>query len=93
LIHQLIFHNDRIVPIEEARLSPSQAGLLNGWGLFTTMRIFQGEAFAYERHWRRLQKDAGRIGSLSHSILPWSGGNWVSFWRPIRWSKARRESI
>jgi branched-chain amino acid aminotransferase len=61
LIHQLIFHNDRIVPIEETRLSPGQAGLLNGWGLFTTMRIFQGEAFAFERHWRRLEKDAGRI--------------------------------
>jgi branched-chain amino acid aminotransferase len=61
LIHQLIFHNDRIVPIEEARLSPGQAGLLNGWGLFTTMRIFRGEAFAFERHWRRLEKDAGRI--------------------------------
>ena len=61
MIHRLIFHNDRIVPLEEARLSPGQAGLMNGWGLFTTTRIFQGEAFAYERHWRRLEKDAGRI--------------------------------
>lgn len=61
MIHRLIFHNDRILPVEEARFSPGQAGLLNGWGLFTTMRIFQGEAFAYERHWRRLEKDAGRI--------------------------------
>ena len=61
MIHRNIFHNDRIVPIEQARLSPGQAGLLNGWGLFTTMRIFRGEAFAYERHWRRLEKDAGRI--------------------------------
>ena len=34
---------------------------MSGWGLFTTMRIFRGEAFAYERHWRRLEKDAGRI--------------------------------
>ncbi len=25
------------------------------------MRVFQGEPFAYERHWRRLEKDAGRI--------------------------------
>ena len=25
------------------------------------MRIFQGEAFAFERHWRHLEKDAGRI--------------------------------
>jgi branched-chain amino acid aminotransferase len=61
LIHRLIFHNDRIVPVEEVRLSPGQAGLMNGWGLFTTTRIFQGEAFAYERHWRRLEKDAKRI--------------------------------
>ena len=61
MIHRLIFHNDRIVAVDEARLSPGQAGLFNGWGLFTTMRIFQGEAFAFERHWRRLEKDAGRI--------------------------------
>jgi branched-chain amino acid aminotransferase len=61
LIHGHIFHNERIVAVDQARLSPGQAGLLNGWGIFTTMRIFQGEAFAYERHWRRLEKDAGRI--------------------------------
>jgi branched-chain amino acid aminotransferase len=61
LIDRLIFHNDRIVSVDEARLSPGQAGLLNGWGLFTTTRIFHGEAFAYERHWRRLEKDAERI--------------------------------
>lgn len=42
------------------RLSPGQAGLLSGWGLFTTVRIFEGEPFAFERHWRRLQKDAHR---------------------------------
>jgi len=60
VIHRQVFHNDRIVPIEQVRLSPGQAGLMSGWGLFTTLRIFQGEAFAYERHWRRLEKDAGR---------------------------------
>jgi branched-chain amino acid aminotransferase len=57
----MIFHNGRILPVEEARFSPGQAGLTNGWGLFTTMRVFQGEPFAYERHWRRLEKDAGRV--------------------------------
>jgi branched-chain amino acid aminotransferase len=61
LIHRHVFHNDRIVPIEHTRLSPGQGGLLNGWGIFTTMRIFQSEAFAFEHHWRRLEKDAGRI--------------------------------
>jgi branched-chain amino acid aminotransferase len=57
----MIFHNGRILPVEEARFSPGQAGLTNGWGLFTTMRVFHGEPFAYERHWRRLEKDAGRV--------------------------------
>jgi branched-chain amino acid aminotransferase len=60
VIHRYICHNGLIVPVEQARLSPGQAGLLNGWGLFTTMRIFQGEPFAFERHWKRLEKDAGR---------------------------------
>lgn len=66
MIHRHIYHNDRLLPIEKVRLSPGQAGLLNGWGIFTTLRIAQGEAFAYERHWRRLEKDAARI----HLPLP-----------------------
>lgn len=59
MIHRFVFHNDSVQPIEKARWSPGQAGLINGWGLFTTVRIARGEAFAYERHWRRLEKDAG----------------------------------
>src|SRR5713226_9799131 len=60
MIHRFVYHNDRLVPIEQVRLSPGQAGLLNGWGLFTTLRIVEGEAFAFERHWRRIEKDAER---------------------------------
>jgi branched-chain amino acid aminotransferase len=58
VIHPNIFHNDSLLPIEKVRLSPGQAGLICGWGIFTTLRISRGEAFAYERHWRRLEKDA-----------------------------------
>ncbi|MFZ0820733.1 MAG: aminotransferase class IV [Candidatus Acidiferrales bacterium] len=60
MIHRYVFHNDRLLPIEQVRLSPGQAGLLSGWGLFTTLRVAEGELFAYERHWRRLEKDARR---------------------------------
>ena len=60
MIHRFVFHNDQLTPVEEARLSPGQAGLLNGWGLFTTIRIVQGIPFAFERHWKRLQRDAER---------------------------------
>jgi branched-chain amino acid aminotransferase len=61
VIHRNIFHNESLQPIEKTRLSPGQAGLICGWGIFTTMRISRGEAFAYERHWRRLEKDAGIV--------------------------------
>jgi len=58
---RLILHNDRISPLEEARLSPGQVGLLMGWGVFTTLRIYRGIPFAFERHWARLERDAHRL--------------------------------
>jgi branched-chain amino acid aminotransferase len=60
MIHRFVFHNDRLLAVAEVRLSPGQAGLLNGWGLFTTVRIYEGIPFAFERHWKRLQRDAER---------------------------------
>jgi branched-chain amino acid aminotransferase len=68
MIHRTIFHNDRLLPIEQVRLSPGQAGLLNGWGLFTTIRIVEGIPFAFERHWKRLEKDSAR----THCPLPFA---------------------
>ena len=54
MIHRYVSHNDRLASIEDVRLSPGQAGLLSGWGIFTTVRIFEGIPFAFERHWKRL---------------------------------------
>ena len=68
MIHSRIFHNDELLAVEKARLSPGQAGLICGFGLFTTLRIARGEAFAYERHWRRLEKDA----AITHLPLPYT---------------------
>ena len=68
MIHRNVFHNEELKPIEKVRLSPGQAGLICGWGIFTTMRISRGEAFAYERHWRRLEKDAG----ITHIPMPYT---------------------
>jgi branched-chain amino acid aminotransferase len=57
----LIYHNDRIIPLKEARLSPGQMGLLMGWGVFTTLRLYEGVPFAFERHWERMWRDAERL--------------------------------
>jgi len=69
VIHHYVFHNEQLQPVEKCRWSPGQAGLICGWGLFTTVRIVRGEAFAYERHWRRLEKDS----ALIHLPLLYSG--------------------
>ena len=68
MIHPNVFHNESLLPIEKVRLSPGQAGLICGWGIFTTLRICRGEAFAYERHWRRLEKDA----SITRLPMPYT---------------------
>jgi branched-chain amino acid aminotransferase len=60
-MHRFIYHNDRVLPLEEVRLSPGQAGLINGWGIFSTVRVYDGIPFALERHYDRLARDAGRI--------------------------------
>jgi branched-chain amino acid aminotransferase len=60
MIQRFVFHNDRVLPIEQVRLSPGQSGLLCGWGLFTTIRVVEGIPFAFERHWQRLARDAER---------------------------------
>jgi branched-chain amino acid aminotransferase len=68
MIHRNVFHNQRLLPVEEVRLSPGQSGLLSGWGLFTTMRVVEGIPFAYERHWKRVARDAER----THCPFPFS---------------------
>ncbi|HXH50293.1 MAG TPA: aminotransferase class IV [Terriglobia bacterium] len=61
MLHNFVYRNDQLVPIQDVRLSPGQAGLLNGWGVFTTIRIYNGQPFAFERHWKRLTNDANRL--------------------------------
>jgi branched-chain amino acid aminotransferase len=58
----LILHNNRIIPLTEAHLSPGQAGLLAGWGVFTTLRLYRGQPFEFHRHWERMARDAARLG-------------------------------
>jgi len=58
----LIIHNGHITPLREAHFSPGQMGLLMGWGVFTTLRLYRGIPFAFERHWARMTRDASRLG-------------------------------
>src|SRR5712692_9678729 len=61
-MHRLLLHNDELRDAGDCILSPGQVGLLNGWGVFSTLRVYDGVLFAWERHWARMQQDAGKIG-------------------------------
>jgi branched-subunit amino acid aminotransferase/4-amino-4-deoxychorismate lyase len=59
-MHPLIFHNDRIVDVAQTRIAPTVAGVLYGWGVFTTLRIYDGKPFAFDLHWKRLVQHASK---------------------------------
>jgi branched-chain amino acid aminotransferase len=60
-MHRFLLHNDEIREASDRIVSPGQVGLLNGWGVFSTIRIYDGVLFAWERHWARMQRDATRM--------------------------------
>ncbi|MFN2115826.1 MAG: aminotransferase class IV [Anaerolineae bacterium] len=59
-MHDIVHHNGQLLPLRNVRLSPGQSGLFSGWGLFTTVRVYDGQPFAFDRHLRRLRLDARR---------------------------------
>ena len=60
-MHRYLLHNDDIRDTGAQELSAGQVGLLNGWGVFSTIRVYDGVMFAWERHWGRMNTDAGRM--------------------------------
>jgi branched-chain amino acid aminotransferase len=51
-----------LVPVDEARVSPFDHGLLVGDGVFETLRVYDGVPFAWTRHHARLVRSAAGLG-------------------------------
>jgi len=60
-MHRFLLHNGAILDAHEKSLCAGQVGLLNGWGVFSTLRVADGVPFAFERHWERMQRDAAKV--------------------------------
>lgn len=60
-MHSQLLHNFEIRETSTPLLSPGQVGFMNGWGVFTTIRVCEGVLFAFERHYERLTRDAHRM--------------------------------
>lgn len=57
-MHQYLLHNGEVRNTAEVLLSPGQVGFMNGWGVFSTLRVSEGVLFAFERHYGRMKQDA-----------------------------------
>jgi branched-chain amino acid aminotransferase len=62
MMTEIIYLNGRLVPRSKARISVSDHGFLYGYGLFETMRAYNGRIFLLERHIKRLRGAAETIG-------------------------------
>jgi branched-chain amino acid aminotransferase len=60
-MHRFLLHNDDIRDTGDRIVSPGQVGLMNGWGVFSTIRVKDGVMFCWERHWARMERDAARM--------------------------------
>ncbi len=61
MLHDLVLYNERFVSTREPVLPLGHVGLFTGWGVFTTLRVYEGIPFAFERHWERLDRDAALL--------------------------------
>ncbi|HEU65840.1 MAG TPA: hypothetical protein ENN57_04135 [Chloroflexi bacterium] len=67
IMAEIIYLNGRLLPRSRTKLSPFDHGLLYGYGLFETMRAYDGHIFRLDRHLARLLHSARSLG-LTHSI-------------------------
>jgi branched-chain amino acid aminotransferase len=65
-MHRFLLHNGEIRDTSEPLISPGQTGYMNGWGVFSTIRVAGGALFAFERHYARMRRDA----ELLHVPMP-----------------------
>ncbi len=56
-----VYLNDRVVPLEEAKVSVLDHGFLYGDGVYETMRVYEGIVFKIEEHLARLERSASLI--------------------------------
>ncbi len=60
-MYPLISFNHTLMPAQEVNISPINAGLIHGYGVFTTLRIYNGVPFQFKEHWTRLEMHAHTV--------------------------------
>ena len=61
-MHEFVSFNHLIGSAKESSLMSISLAALYGKGVFTTIAIYDGKPFLWEKHWRRLEGDAHKLG-------------------------------
>lgn len=70
-MEEIVYLNGNLTPLPEAKISPLDHGFLYGYGLFETMRAYNGTIFRLECHLDRLYKAAETLG-ISSRLAPFN---------------------
>jgi branched-chain amino acid aminotransferase len=62
IMTETIYLNGQLLPLSRAKLSPLDHGFLYGYGLFETMRAYEGHIFRLDCHLARLRCSAESLG-------------------------------
>ncbi|MGE4056739.1 MAG: aminotransferase class IV, partial [Vicinamibacterales bacterium] len=61
-VREWVCINGRLTPAEQAQVSVLDSGFMQGVGLYSTMRAYEGRVFRLEKHLERLRASAARLG-------------------------------
>ena len=61
-MEEIVYLNDELIPASAATVSAFNHGFLYGYGLFETMRTYNGAIFRLQRHLERLYRSADTLG-------------------------------
>lgn len=61
-MHEFASYNHEILPAENIKINAVSSAGLYGKGVFTTLAIYNSKSFLWDKHWRRLNDNAKKIG-------------------------------
>ncbi|MGP8079604.1 MAG: aminotransferase class IV [Dehalococcoidales bacterium] len=66
---EIFYLNGKLLPRDEAKISLLDYGFLFGFGLYETMRAYDGKPLRLENHLARLRYSGARLGIVIHTAL------------------------
>ena len=61
-MHSFVSFNNHFFSAEQININAVSSAALYGRGIFTTLAVYDSEPFLWEKHWRRLNDNAAKIG-------------------------------